>query len=164
MKERKKFFDNNRLNKGHKKLSNSVQSDANVVRKKYQHVLPPIEMLEHYEELNPGTLDKLLDMAEREQNHRHSIDLLAMEKHNKATALGRVFSLVFIAFISITSLMLVIAGSMFVAAVFAFSAFACITVVSYFYSKNSLLKEADRGKSSKSRSTKANKNSKKQKN
>ena len=73
MKERKKFFDNNRLNKGHKKLSNSSQSDANVVRKKYQHVLPPIDMLEHYEELNPGTLDKLLDMAEREQNHRHSI-------------------------------------------------------------------------------------------
>lgn len=151
MKERKKFFDNNRLNKGHKKLSNSSQSDANVVRKKYQHVLPPIDMLEHYEELNPGTLDKLLDMAEREQNHRHSIDLMAMEKHNRATTLGRVFSLVFVAFISITALMLVIAGSIFVAAVFAFSAFACITIVSYFYSKNSLSKESSRIKSTKSK-------------
>lgn len=162
MKERKKFFDNNRLNKGHQKLSNSGQSDANVVRKKYQHILPPIEMIEHYEELNPGTLDKLLDMAEREQNHRHSLDLMTLEKYNRATALGRVFSLVYVAFISITSLMLVAAGSIFVAAVFAFSAFACITIVSYFYSKNSLLKESERSKSIKSRSSRNNRNSKKQ--
>ena len=164
MKERKKFCDNNRLNKGHKKLSNSAQSDTNVVRKKYQHVLPPIEMLEHYEELNPGTLDKLLDMAKREQNHRHSVDLMAMEKHNKATTLGRVFSLVFVAFISITALMLVIVGSVFVAAVFAFSAFACITIVSYFYSKNSLLQESNRIKSPKPRSSRSYKNNRKQKN
>jgi uncharacterized membrane protein len=155
MKERKKFFDNNRLNKGHKKLSNLSQSDANVVRKKYQHVLPPIDMLEHYEELNPGTLDKLLDMAEREQSHRHSIDLIAMEKHNRANTLGRVFSLVFVAFISITALMLVIAGSIFIAVLFVFSAFACITIVSYFYSKNSLLKESNRIKSPKPRSPKS---------
>ena len=103
MKERKKFFDNNRLNKGHKKLPNPVQSDANVVRKKYQHILPPIEMLEHYEELNPGTIDKLLDMAQKEQNHRHSIDLITIEKYNKATKLGRMFSLVFVALISVSS-------------------------------------------------------------
>ncbi len=144
MKESKKFFDNNRLNKGHRRVSNSKQSDLNIIRKKYQHVLPPVEMLEHYEELNPGTLEKLLDMAEREQNHRHSIDLMAMEKHSKATQLGRMFALVFVAFISITSLMLVIAGSFIVASVFAFAAFACITIVSFLYSKNSLFKESNR--------------------
>ncbi|MDP5110172.1 MAG: DUF2335 domain-containing protein [Rickettsiaceae bacterium] len=161
MKERKKFFDNNRLNKGHKKLPNPVQSDANVVRKKYQHILPPIEMLEHYEELNPGTIDKLLDMAQKEQNHRHSIDLITIEKYNKATKLGRMFSLVFVALISIASLMLVAAGSMFVAAIFAFSAFACITIVSYFYSKNSPAQGADNSNSSRSRGYRGNRNNKK---
>lgn len=161
MKERKKFFDNNRLNKGHKKLPNPVQSDANVVRKKYQHILPPIEMLEHYEELNPGTIDKLLDMAQKEQNHRHSIDLITIEKYNKATKLGRMFSLVFVALISIASLMLVAAGSMFVAAIFAFSAFACITIVSYFYSKNSPAQGTDNSNSSKSRGYRGNRNNKK---
>ena len=158
MKERKKFFDNNCLNKGHKKISNLSQSDVNVVRKKYQHVLPPIDMLEHYEELNPGTLDKLLGMAEREQNHRHSIDLISMEKHNRANTLGKVFALVFVSFISITALMLVIVGSIVVAAVLIFSAFACITIVSYFYSKNSLSKEFNGMKSSKPGSSKINKN------
>ena len=164
MKESKKFFDNNRLNKGHKRLSNSRQSDANIIRKKYEHVLPPIEMLEHYEELNPGTLGKLLDMAEREQNHRHSIALMAMEKHNKATQLGRVFALVFVAFISITSLMLVISGSFLVAAIFAFAAFACITIVSYFYSKNSLFMELSRNKPEKPRFSKNNRHHKKVRN
>lgn len=164
MKERKKFFDNNRLNKGHKKLSNPVQSDVNVVRKKYQHILPPIEMLEHYEELNPGTLDKLLDMAQKEQNHRHSIDLITIEKYNKATKLGRMFSLVFVALISITSLMLVLFGSTFVAAIFAFSAFACITIVSYFYSKNSLAQGADKPNSSQSKVRRTNRNNKKYRN
>lgn len=161
MKERKKFFDNNRLNKGHKKLSNPLQSDANVVRKKYQHILPPIEMLEHYEELNPGTLDKLLEMAKKEQNHRHSIDLITIEKYNKATKLGRMFSLVFVALISVTSLMLVAAGSVFVAAIFAFSAFACITIVSYFYSKNSLSYGPDKTNLSKSRGYRGNRSNKK---
>ena len=164
MKENKKFFDNNRLNKGHKRLSNPRQSDASVIRKKYEHVLPPIDVLEHYEELNPGTLEKLLDMAEREQNHRHSMDLVAMEKHNKATQLGRVFALVFVAFISITSLMLVIAGSILVASIFAFAAFACITIVSYLYSKNSLSKESNRNKFDRPRFSKNNRHHKKKDN
>lgn len=163
MKEKKKFFDNNRLNKGHKKLSNPVQSDVNVLRKKYQHILPPIEMLEHYEELNPGTLDKLLDMAQKEQNHRHSIDLLTIEKYNKATKLGRMFSLVFVALISITSLMLVLFGSTFVAAIFAFSAFACITIVSYFYSKDSLSQRTEKPNLFQSKGYKGNRNNKKYK-
>lgn len=163
MKERKKFFDNNRLNKGHKKLSNPVQSDVNVLRKKYQHILPPIEMLEHYEELNPGTLDKLLDMAQKEQNHRHSIDLITIEKYNKATNLGRIFSLIFVALISITSLMLAAVGSIFVAAIFAFSAFACITIASYFYSENFLARKTDKFNTSNSKSYKSNRSNKKYK-
>ena len=150
MKESKNFFDNNRLNKGHSKSSNLKQSDASIIRKKYQHMLPPIEMIEHYEELHPGTLEKLLAMTQREQNHRHSIDLMAMEKHNKATQLGRVFSLVFIALVSITSLVLCTVDSL-AASIFAFSAFASITIVSYFYSKNSLKKESTRSRNIKPR-------------
>jgi uncharacterized membrane protein len=162
MKENKKFFDNNYLNKGHKRLSNSKQNEA--IRNKFHHVLPPIDMMEQYEELNPGTLDKLLDMAKREQNHRHSIDLMAMEKHNKATQLGRAFALVFVAFISITSLMMIIAGSFIVASLFAISAFGCITIISYFYSKNSMNKEAVREKWDNPRNNRNNRNYRKPRN
>ncbi|MDP4709522.1 MAG: DUF2335 domain-containing protein [Rickettsiaceae bacterium] len=146
MKETKKFFDNNRLNRGYSRVSNSRQSDASLVRRKYQHVLPPIDMMEQYEELNPGTFEKLFDMADKEQNHRHSMDLLTIEKHSRATRLGRMFALVFVGLVSITTLMLVLVESVISASVFAISAFACITIISYFYSKSSIHKESARNK------------------
>jgi len=151
MKETKKFFDNNRLNRGYSRVSNVRQNDASLIRRKYQHVLPPIDMMEQYEELNPGTFEKLFDMADKEQNHRHSMDLLTMEKHSRATRLGRMFALVFIALVSITTLILVAAKSIISASVFAISAFACITIVSYFYSKSSIQKESTRNRQNKSR-------------
>ncbi|MDA9163409.1 DUF2335 domain-containing protein [Rickettsiaceae bacterium] len=144
MKETKKYFDNNRLNRGYSKVSNFRQSDVHSTRKQYNHVLPPIDMMEQYEEVHPGTFDKLLDMAEKEQNHRHSMDLLAMEKHNRATRLGRVFALIFVGIISATTLMLVIADSVFAASIFASTAFASIAIISYLYSKNSINKEFKR--------------------
>ena len=140
MKETKKFFDNNCLNRGYSKVSNFKRNDTRSMSNQYQHVLPPIDMMEQYEEVHPGTFDKLFDMSEKEQNHRHSMDLLTIEKYNKATCLGRVFALVFVGIISIASLMLVIAGSVLAASIFASSAFASIAIMSYLYSKNPMNK------------------------
>ena len=150
MKESKKFFDKNRLNKGYSGV-NAKQSDASVIRKKYQHILPPIEMLEEYEELNPGTFEKLFNMAEKEQKHRHSMDLLTTEKYIRATHLGRMFALVFVILVAITTLTLVVAGSIISSSVFAISAFACITIISYFYSKTPIYKESIRTRPNESR-------------
>jgi len=144
MKESKKFFDNNRLNKGYSRVVNFHQSDANLIRKKYRHVLPPIEMIEQYEELHPGTFERLLDMAITEQNHRHSMDLLEIERHNRATKLGRIFALVFVTIISLGAIVLVALGSALIGALFALSGFSCITIVSYLYSKIYVKKEPTR--------------------
>lgn len=135
MKESKKFFDNNRLNKGYSKISNFYQSDASVIRKKYKDILPPIEMTEQYEELYPGTFERLLDMAQREQNHRHSMDLLEIERHARATKLGRIFALIFVGIVAIAVAILVSLGTTLIAILFALFAFSCITIVSYFYSR-----------------------------
>tara|TARA_B110000503_G_C7157871_1_gene418153 strand:- start:1315 stop:1812 length:498 start_codon:yes stop_codon:yes gene_type:complete len=151
MKETKKFFDNNRLNRGYSRVANARQNDNNLIRKKYQHALPPIDMMEQYEELNPGTFEKLFDMAVKEQNHRHSMDLLTMEKHSRATRLGRIFALVYIAIISITTLVLVVSKSIISASVFVVSSFACITIISCFYSKKSIPKEFMHNKQNKPR-------------
>ena len=124
MKESKKFFDNNRLNKGYSKVINFHQSDANLIRKKYRHVLPPIEMIEQYEELYPGTLQRLLDMAQLEQNHRHSRDLLEIEEQDRATKLGKMFGLVLVAIISLAVIILVTLGSTLIGALFALCGFS----------------------------------------
>lgn len=137
MKETKKFFNNNRLNRGYSKTSNVKQGDAHMIRKKYQHVLPPIDIMEQYEDLNPGTLEKLFRMATKEQNHRHSTDLLVIEKNISAMRLGRMSALMFIVIVSVATLMLALTENIALAFVFAISAFTCITIVSYLYSRNS---------------------------
>jgi len=143
MKETKKFFDNNCLNRGYSRVSSVKQSDTTIVANKYQHALPPIDMMEQYEEIHPGTCAKLFAMAEKEQAHRVAMDMLAIEQCKRATCLGRIFALVFIALISITTLMLVmIAENTLVAALFATSAFTSITIIAYIYSKSSVYKES----------------------
>lgn len=134
MKDNKKFFYNNRLNKGYSKIHNNNQTDLNIARQKYQSMLPPIDMMEEYEELYPGTLDKLLDMAQKEQHHRHSLNLLEIKNHTKATAFGRICALIFISIIVISSISLALLGFMLLAALLITVSFISITIVSYYHS------------------------------
>ncbi|PCJ24940.1 MAG: hypothetical protein COA94_06855 [Rickettsiales bacterium] len=138
MKESKKFFENNRLNKGYGRAPSNRVSDSALVNKKYNHALPPIDMMEEYEEMNPGSCAQLFSMAKQEQNHRHSMDLVAMNRHNKAVHMGRMFSLLFVMIVAASTFALAFFGNVIVASVFAGSAFACIVMVSYFYSKNTV--------------------------
>lgn len=135
MKERKKFFDNNRLNRGYKKVINYKQSDINVIRQKFKHILPPIDLINEYEEVSPGTLDKLLDMAKSEQNHRHMLEISANDKYYKAVNMGRYFSLVLVAIISIASIALTLLHQEYIALGFIFASFFAIGGASYFLNK-----------------------------
>lgn len=134
MKDSKKFFYNNRLNKGYSKIHNNNQTDLNIARKKYQSMLPPIDMMEEYEELYPGTLDKLFDMAQKEQNHRHSLNLLEVRNHAKATAFGRIYALIFISIVVISSISLALLGFILLAALLITVSFISITIISYYHS------------------------------
>lgn len=112
MKESKKFFEDNRLNRGFTQTSRNNKSDNdnhNALYAKYKHVLPPLDVLEQYEELHPGTVQKLLEMAKREQDHRHSMELRAFKKHHKAVKLGRLV-LVALGTVVIASSLSVISG------------------------------------------------------
>ena len=134
MKETKKFFDNNRLNKGYSRINNHYKTDSSHIREQFKHVLPPIDMMTEYEELCPGVFKHLLDMAKTEQSHRHSLDLVIQEKYNQAKHMGRIFSLIVIAVISITTLLLTFFGYQMVAALFSLGAFGTLSLVSYLYS------------------------------
>ena len=61
MKETKKFFDANGLNKGYgKALFNKPASLAGSSSNQYKHVMPPLDVMAAYEEISPGTIKKLL--------------------------------------------------------------------------------------------------------
>ncbi len=96
MKETKNFFTkNNRLNKGYSKPLNSRELDNNFYRKKFQHILPPIDVMSEYENLHPGTLEKLINMAQKEQIHRHDLDLKNLKAYEKNAKISKICALVF---------------------------------------------------------------------
>ncbi len=127
MKESKSFFaNNNRLNKGYLKVSNPKEVDNNFYRKKFEHVLPPIDLLEEYENIHPGTLAKLIVMAEKEQIHRHQRDIKSIEVYESITKKGRLSAVIFMIMVCITTLALAVLGHFMIASIFIVSVFLLI--------------------------------------
>lgn len=85
MKEIKTYFTNkNKLNKGHNsKLSFDDNSEKFLHSQKFQHILPPIDLITQYEELNPGAFMKLINISEQEQKNRHELNKITQENTYK---------------------------------------------------------------------------------
>lgn len=127
MKEIKTFFANdNRLNKGYAKISDPREPDNSVYSKKFEHILPPIDVITEFENINPGTLKQIIDMAEREQHHRHTLDLININAYNKAQKLGKIFAIVLVCIISMATICLAIYGNVLSAIFFSGVAFLSI--------------------------------------
>jgi len=132
MKETKKFFDANGLNKGYgKALFNKPASLAGSSSNQYKHVMPPLDVMAAYEEISPGTIKKIIDMAQKEQNYRHSLELLNIEKYDKAVKFGKICGVALIGIIALAALILSFGGHYVTASVFSLSAFGMIGVISF---------------------------------
>ena len=159
MKETKKFFENNRLNRGYARIANPQKSDITIMRERYKHILPPLDLIAEYEDLRPGTFNRLLNMVETEQRHRHAADILVVEKNEKANKLGRLCSLVFVFLICITMLILSLQGGVISVISFAILALlAVITLVSFLSAKVSAFKLFERDKAIKNQAFGRSKN------
>lgn len=96
MKETKSFFtNNNRLNKGYAKTFSVHESDSSFYRKKFEHILPPIDLITEYENIYPGILEKLVSMAQKEQMHKHDLELKNLKMQERIDKLTRICLLVF---------------------------------------------------------------------
>ena len=51
--------------------------------------LPPAEMLAAYNEIMPGSAERMIGMFEREQAHRHGWEQKALKVHQVSTILGQ---------------------------------------------------------------------------
>jgi uncharacterized membrane protein len=132
MKEIKNFFGNdNKLNKGYTKLQNNSENDSSFYQKKFSHILPPIDLISEFENIHPGTLARLIDMAEKEQNHRHALELVGLDSQSRAMKMGRICALIFVGIICVATITLAILSYLIGALIFAGIAFASIALVSY---------------------------------
>ncbi len=106
-KEIKTFFNkDNKLNRGYKKMSNPREEDDSFYRKKFEHLLPPIDILNEYENIYPGTLAKLMEMTQKEQQHRQAAELIHAENYKLAVKMGRNGLVMAIVAICITTIIL----------------------------------------------------------
>lgn len=60
-----------------------------------QDILPSSEILEKFEDAVPGSVDQLIRMAEKEQNHRHAWQDKYLKSHNFSIRLGQICGLVY---------------------------------------------------------------------
>lgn len=63
----------------------------------YADLIPPASILMEYEELLPGSAERLIRMAEQEQMHRHRLETESIEQDAKASRVGQTVTILVIA-------------------------------------------------------------------
>lgn len=143
MRKIKTFFNkDNHLNKGYaKNLLGIKESDYKHQEVKFKHILPPIDLISEYEYLKPGTLAKIINMAEQEQCHKHKIDQMNLKKMHSILKIGRICAFLSITFICLTTVFLTKQGYIAGALIFSCSAFFIIGVMFFYSCKKYFFKE-----------------------
>lgn len=145
MRERKKFFVNNRLNKGYKKRFDIELSDFDTFKKQNAHLLPPIEVIEQYEAHYPGIFKKLIEMSQKEQQNRYLLATLEIERAAQMSTYGRIAGVLYIIIICLCVTSLTLHGHQIIAGLFTLAGFSCVYFLAY-YLKNTSYHRSDRKK------------------
>lgn len=87
MTEIKKFYSDDKLNKGYSKETKNEAIFAST------NILPPVSILSQYEEFQPGITKDIIDLAKQEQEKRFAVEKATIQAHERAEKLGSVISL-----------------------------------------------------------------------
>ncbi|MCC8417994.1 MAG: DUF2335 domain-containing protein [Rickettsia endosymbiont of Bryobia graminum] len=137
MRDNKSFFSsNNRLNKGYSKSTNQTESNNRFYSKKLGNILPPMDLMEEYESIYPGTIARMIAMAEKEQEHRHKKEKQNILAYAKNIRTARIYVILFL-IISAISTGLLARESVYVASIFAISLFLTISIGIFLISYSS---------------------------
>ena len=64
------------------------------VSEKFTGPIPPPSIMKQYEEILPGSADRILKMAENQSEHRQSLEKQRLSFSNRAVRRGQIFGLV----------------------------------------------------------------------
>lgn len=65
-----------------------------ITRSSYRGPIPPPELLEGYENILPGSADRIIAMTERQQNHRMDLEATVVTSNAKDARLGVIFAFI----------------------------------------------------------------------
>ena len=123
--EKKSFFtENNQLNKGYKH-----ERKPNI-KQPLKVDLPEASILAEYENMQPGTIARMMEMTAKEQEHRHAIEVIQLKIQKTSMRMGRVFAIFTVIAICYTSLALAANHMQEEAMMFAAIGFLAITISS----------------------------------
>lgn len=66
----------------------------NFQKVKKPQILPPVSVLEQYESLVPGSAERIIDMADLEQEHRHNWENRALTAYIISYRIGQILGLI----------------------------------------------------------------------
>ncbi len=83
--------------KAQRKSSLAKHSDANVslIKAEFKGPIPPPDLFSAYEEVLPGSADRILKMAENEQKQQHKVQNKIIKANVTAEKLGMIFGFSF---------------------------------------------------------------------
>lgn len=125
-KEVKNYYAEDKLNKGYSATSlNKITNSSNP-----ESLLPPVEVISAYEEIYPGTLEKIIKITEKEQERRYEIEKITHAAYERSRRLGALFGVVSIAIISSAAVQ-ISQRDLKTAIIFSIIAFASIFGISF---------------------------------
>ncbi len=65
-----------------------------IVSEHFSGPLPPPEVMKRYEEILPGSAERILKMAENQSEHRMSLEKIVIPRQQKESARGQIFGFV----------------------------------------------------------------------
>jgi uncharacterized membrane protein len=133
--EVKKFFTTfNRLNKGYKEDYGVEVDDMTFYMKKFTDILPPIDVIAEYENICPGSLNRLIKLHENNQkiNFKTSKKIDSVQLQSETTTKIYNIFIATLSIVAITSLVLTLLGNFISATIFAILGFL-IFIKIFFY-------------------------------
>ena len=73
---------------------NTIRTIAQTEMQHWQGPLPPPESLKRYDDIAPGTAQTIIDMAVKEQEHRHFMEKETLYKQSKLAMTSTIFGFI----------------------------------------------------------------------
>jgi uncharacterized membrane protein len=136
MRENKVQYYKNDYNERGFDRNKKSRPDSRFVKRKPQSILPPPSILRAYEEISEGASDRLIEMAEIEQIHRHDWENMALTAYARSHRLGQICGmLVALAIIYASIYAVKVLHDQYLATMIAGCGFSSIIVSTFFAAK-----------------------------
>ena len=125
------FYTNSSLNKGYQTIDNTTNDNSIGRSTDHRHFLEP-KVLEVFESAHPGSVTKIIQIAEREQKHRHAYEISNLASYARSRMFGQIMSFISLFIIAYVSMNMVLNGNTNIAIMFSSLYFISVFAVSIF--------------------------------